>query len=183
MHRLGYLDSDNWIEYAPDPVYEIEKANDRTSRIVAAIASEDFDIFERLTSLLEPPFFLLYILHTPRGEGMAGRYQSPELSSSQVSTFLSRFRVFLGSDGRYDLWVHSPNEKATIVWDRHNQIYAYGPLSKFVAELREQGFSEGHPLVPSPHQHCYNSEFDHESQAILQALEWSYSPLQPQDEQ
>lgn len=183
MHRLGYLDSNNWVEFAPEPVFDIERLENRAPRIVASIASEDFDIFARLTNLLEPPFLLLYILHTPRGEGQPGRYQSSELSAAEVSSFLSRFRVFLESDGRFDLWAHSPNEKATLVWDRHNQIFAYGPLPKFEAELRSYGFSEGQPLVPSPHEHCYNHEFDQEAQAILNAFNWSFSPLQPQDEQ
>jgi hypothetical protein len=57
-----------------------------------------------LAELLPPPFYVLYILHTPRGEGEAGRYQSNERSLDELSGLLSKYSSFFSSDGRHDLW-------------------------------------------------------------------------------
>jgi len=73
------------------------------------------------------PFQLLYVLHTTRTGAELGRYESPELSAEAVQAFLGRFGRFLFEDARHDCWVRSHGDGATIVSDRHNLIYAYGP--------------------------------------------------------
>jgi hypothetical protein len=36
-----------------------------------------------------------------------------------------------------NLWIHSPEAGATVVWDRHDLLYAYGPLERIGAVLKE----------------------------------------------
>jgi hypothetical protein len=47
-----------------------------------------------------------------------------------VEKFLNEFGRFVREDSRHDLWVRSHDDDATIVLDRHNLIYAYGPLDE-----------------------------------------------------
>jgi len=140
-------------------------------------------VLSKLTECLFAPFHILYVLHTPRGEGVAGRYQSPLVQDSELSDFLSRYSAFLKGDARFDLWIHSPGSNGTLVWDRHNLLYAYGPVECFTKALHGLGFSNGEPNIPAPHQHFYREECDVDAFNILSAFSWRYSPLHPEDEQ
>lgn len=177
MYRLGQLIDGEWIAHSHLPVFEVAE------RLIAGVPSGDPAVFEALIECLEPPYHLLYVLHTPRGEAMAGRYQSPSISFAQVRAFLGKFGTFLSSDSRYDIWAHSPTENGTIVWDRHNQLFGYGPLKKYSSKLVSIGFNSGQIEIPTPHQHYYHSAFDQCAKEVICAFDWSYSPLQPEDEQ
>ena len=183
MHKLTYLVDGEWKVHSYAPVFSVSAAGGGARRIRAGVPDGDPSPFKRLVQVLEAPYLLLYVLHTPRGEGPAGRYQSPELSADQFRVFLAEFGDFLRADSRFDLWAYSPAEQATVVWDRHNQLFAYGPLDRFEAELRSLGFQSGALDVNFPHQHHYRPECDDLASALLKAFEWSCSPLRPEDEQ
>jgi hypothetical protein len=182
MHKLSHKLGNEWVEYSFPPIFSVSVLK-ATSRIVAGVPHGDAEVFERLVSSLEAPYSLLYVLHTPRGEGEPGRYQSPELSSETFHAFIGQFKSYLSADARFDLWAHSRSENATVVWDRHNLLYAYGPLDKFSSELRTLGFSNGVPQVPDPHQHHYREALDSSATDLLAAFQWSRSLLKPADEQ
>jgi len=152
-------------------------------RLAIGVPSDDRDVFQRLLACMEAPLYLLYVLHTPRGEGTPGRYQSPALGEQDVLRFLADFSGLLGSDARHDLWAHSPEENATLVWDRHNVIYAYGPIESFESALIQLGFVAGNVAIDFPHQHHYRAEYDELARAVLTRFNWSYSALRPEDEQ
>ena len=177
MYRLGCLVNGEWTDHSHPPVFASNE------RIVAGVPRGDPSVFEQLLECLEPPYDLLYVLHTPRGEGQPGRYRSPPLSSPEVKDFLARFAPLLSADARFDLWAHSPSEHATLVWDRHNLLYGYGPVDKLSSKLLTLGFSVGSPEVPAPHQHHYRAELDGLAKQVLTAFDWSRSPLRPEDEQ
>lgn len=122
-------------------------------------------------------------VHTPRGEGKPGRYQSSPLAGEELKDFLDRFGSFFSSDSRFDLWIHSPTDQATLVWDRHNLIFTYGITAKFLECFKSLKFTEGIPEVPSPHEHYYRKEFDSDASELLDRWDWSYSELRPDDEQ
>lgn len=182
MHKMSRTIAESWEPFSHQPVYVVSPM-DQGERIQAGVPAGDPNPFMQLVSCLEPPYFLLYILHTPRGEGDAGRYQSPPVSMEQFHVFMRRFGSYLGSDARFDIWAHSPSDQATVVWDRHNQLFAYGPIVKFSSELNALGFSTGESNISFPHQHHYREEFDADAQALLFLWDWSYSPLRPEDEQ
>lgn len=183
MYKFGHLVDGIWTEHCYPATFMLPENSEALQRIVAGVPRGDPEIFRRLVCTLEPPYFLLYVLHTPRGEGEPGRYQSPELSVQSLQAFMLEFGEFLAQDARFDIWAYSPSDRATVVWDRHNRIFAYGPLPRFETELRTLGFSQGVVTVPGPHEHCYRSEFDEMAKEVLCAFDWSYSPLQPEDEQ
>jgi len=91
---------------------------------------QDFCVRELATGLAGP-FQLLYVLHTTRIGSELGRYESPVLAASEVQGFMDQFGPFLSQDARHDVWLRSHDDNATIVLDRHNLIYAYGPLAAF----------------------------------------------------
>ena len=137
-----------------------------------------------LASGLAGPFQLLYVLHTTRTGSELGRYESPALSAAQVHDFLHRFGPFLAQDARHDFWLRSHDDDATIVLDRHNIIYAYGPLATLEAALLRVGATAGgFPRIPDPHVHHYHQEWDESERDILAALPWIRKPLRESDVQ
>jgi hypothetical protein len=124
------------------------------------------------------------VLHTTRTNAELGRYESPELTADAVEGFLHQFGRFLCEDSRHDLWVRSHHDDATIVLDRHNLIYAYGPLDAFAAGLQSLGVREGQPAaIPDPHVHHYHPEWDDAERGVLGCFEWYIKPLRPSDVQ
>jgi len=144
------------------------------------------DLFRTLAGLLAGPLLLLYVLHTSRGEGTVGRYQSPPLSNQQLDDFLADFTPYLAGDARHDTWVHSGGDGRTLIWDRHDLIYAEGdPLEDVVAILEGLAFKPG--TVPragaGAHIHYYRPEFDSDAAAMLARFDWRRTDLRPEDEQ
>jgi hypothetical protein len=105
------------------------------------------------------------------------------MSAAEVRAFLERFGDLLSADGRFDLWIYSLPDDASVVWDRHDLIHAYGPSELFVEALRGLGFCPGEPKIPAPHAHNYHGDLDEQARALLESRSWEHSPLQPEDEQ
>lgn len=184
MHKLGVPGPDGWdndgVEHVHPAIFEIHGTS---PRVYAGVPYGNPLIFETLTLGLTPPYMLLYVLHTPRGEAEPGRYQSPYLSEDAFRAFMRRFGSYLGASGRFDIWARSEAEQATVVWDRHNFLFAYGPITKFEAGLKSLGFSEGKVPKLGDHVHHYRPECDEDAKALLAELDWYCTPLKPQDEQ
>lgn len=183
MHRLGHMVDGEEAVHSHAPTYRLPSADSRKPRIVVGVPDSDPNVLLRLARCLDDPLFLLYILHTPRGEAEAGRYQSPELMFGDVESFVEDFRPFLAGDARFDLWLYSPSQKATLAWDRHNLLHAYGPLDCYEATLRASGFTPGEPSVPAPHAHHYRPALDALAAKVIARFDWHWTPLRPEDEQ
>lgn len=183
MYRLGKIVEEREVEHLHPAVFQMPDPDATRQRIVAGVPNSNPDIFLRLARCLQEPLFLLYILHTCRGEAEPGRYRSPELSAQDIEEFVNEFRPFLSADGRFDLWAYSPEQRATVAWDRHNLLYGYGPIECYAWELKAAGFEPGTPKEPSPHTHHYRSELDPLAEQLIRRYEWLYSPLRPEDEQ
>jgi hypothetical protein len=182
-YKLGHLTGDVWAEHSHAATFNSETTNTGRERLSVGVPAGDPTVFRHLVQILDEPFHVLYVLHTPRGEGEPGRYQASELDHRSLEAFLKRFSAYFSCDARFDLWVHSPNGNATLVWDRHNLIYAYGPLERFESSLLALGFQRQLPIVPFPHQHHYRQEFDQDAAGVLAFFDWVRSPLRPEDEQ
>lgn len=167
--------------YLPPALYARKIFPSGTTCFVAG--ASDADGLLQLAGCLQGPFRLLYVLHTPRGEAEPGRYESPAISGDELDRFLRKFAEYLAADARFDIWIHSPESRATLVWDRHDQIFAYGPLAKYEKVLVALGYSEGECEISFPHIHHYRSEHDAAARALLHAFSWRHSPLRPEDEQ
>lgn len=156
-------------------------------RLVLAPAARQVRLFTDLVARIPEPLGLLYVLLVPRGEGAAGRYECKTLLGRRSLTeFLERFSAYFEGDGRHHLWVASPGttwgEHGQIIYDNHNLIYAYGPLSDFIAVAKNRGLSEGDVKIPCPHVHKYNAAFDRQAASLLNVYEWRHFPLPPDDD-
>jgi hypothetical protein len=152
------------------------------ARLVIAASRGGVDLMLDLARVLEGPFRILYVLVVPRGERAAGRYETPELDRADVERLLVRFRAFLETDGRHHLWLASPDEEALLVFDRHDILYAYGPIEAYEARLAYRGFHPGALEIPVPHLHAYHVENDADARDLAEAAAWTWSPLQDPDE-
>lgn len=183
IFKLGHpVDDEHWLEHSHSRLYHKEVHGEDVTYIVAGLPSGDVTVFKNLVRSLNEECFLLYIHHSARNHA-EGRYQSPLLKIGEAEAFLERFGAFLASDGRHDFWVHFPSLSATLVWDRHNLLYCYGPVPQFEEDLIRQGYEWGEPIIPVPHTHFFHPELDGELDEVLEDLNWTVSPLMPQDGQ
>ncbi len=183
MLKVSEQVGDTWVDRDCPATFAKETLKSGTERLAIGLPRSSTNTFRRLADAMSEPFFVLYVLHTPRGEGQSGRYQSEELSRAKLDTFLERFEGFLSGDARHDVWVRSISDGDLIVWNRHNTIFAYGDLAKFIHKLGELGFRDQQPPKLGDHLHHYRSEFDSDAAEVLAALEWYRTPLRPEDEQ
>ncbi len=175
--------ADRGPAYTYEGVVHHENEGGPNGRLVMAPARGQVALVQRLVSCLPEPLRLLYVLVVPRGTNvLPGRYEAPELSRVETTDVLAEFSSFLEQDGRHHLWVASPGH-GTIVYDRHNLIYAYGPLECYERQAIQQGLHAGRPEVPSPHWHAYHPEFDASQHALLQRFDWVRSALRESDDE
>lgn len=182
LDKLEHLVGDRWEPLSHPAVYRRETMTDGNDRIAATVPGGDPAVFKGLAEQIAAPYCLLYVLVVTRGEGEPGRYQSERLDAGQVRDFLFRFGSFLQQDGRCSLWLHSFADGATVVWDRHDLIYGYGPLERYAAALDFLGFQVGEPAIPFPHSHNYHPSVDSDATDILEAFDWQWEPLHPEDD-
>jgi hypothetical protein len=156
-----------------------------SSRLRIASSEEQTVLLKSLLEKMPEPMWLLYVLVVPRGEGDPGRYQSREpLSREQVLAFLDRFKNYLESDGRYNLWLKAEVGPDLLVSDRHDLVYAYGEMDEWAKVLTRLGWEEVDSkslTLPDPHSHHYHEVFDDDAQQLLLSREWDYSKLRELD--
>lgn len=180
LFRFGYLDGDAVKESRHRNTFETEQTTG-PQRLNIGAEEAHVALLYQLLQPLTPPYLLLYALHTSRCDSELGRYQSPPLEWNDLNAFFAEYCEFLTADGRHDLWIHSRRPDATLVWDRHNVVYAYGPLEEFRKILTERDFVEGPVTVPRPHVHLFHPEFDEAERKMVRHFDWIRSPLLPGD--
>jgi hypothetical protein len=184
LYKFGCLPDGKTDEHYE---YTNNWAREKTSgpdRLVIAPRAHYVDLLLNLSACLEEPFLLLYVLVVPRGENEPGRYQSEfSYNTIQLKEFLTSYRDFLEQDARQNLWIRPTSGNGLLVYDRHNLIYAYGPLERFIEALTSSGLSESTDVhVPAPHSHHYHGDFDSDAKRLLTEGSWVKSPLRPGDE-
>lgn len=183
QYKLGAIIANSDNAHIYENRFTIEQTTEAQERLCISAAADHSELLLALAEELDGPFYLLYLLHTPRGPHQAARYQSPPLEWAEVRRFLREFQPFLSQDGRHDLWLHAAGDDATVVWDRHNLLYAYGPLPHFEMLLEQRRFAAGPIDIPVPHAHHYYPAFDADEERILRFFDWQPSPLEEGDEQ
>jgi hypothetical protein len=184
LYKFGWLpDGQNPERYEYANIWAREKTSGM-DRLVIAPSTYYVHLLKKLLACIEAPYLLLYVLVVPRGEGEAGRYESEfSFTLEQVERFLDDHAASLENDARHNLWIRSASDNGLLVYDRHNVIYAYGPLEQFITALASKGLTESEEIrFPSPHAHQYHPEFDLDQQRILQQEMWIMSPLRSGDE-
>jgi hypothetical protein len=182
LAKFGAGDEAGSVFSYPDVIHH-DRASGGAERLILAPARGHIKLLSRLLECLPEPFRVLYVLVVPRGAGIsAARYEAPgEFSRQEVKDCLAEFSDFFERDGRHHLWLANP-EVGTIVYDRHNLIYAYGPLNCFTEIASRHGLRVGRPEVPSPHWHAYHAAFDDTQRDLLNRYTWVQKPLRASDE-
>ena len=180
MFKLGQFVQGEWVEHSHPAVFARRTLSDGSARLDVGVPGGDVEVVRSLTRCMEPPYEILYVLLTTRGEDHIGRYQGPPIDRTQLDAFLSRYETYFRSDGRFALWIYTP--QAMLVWDHHNLLYTYGALPCFEETLRSMGFAPGHLSIPAPHSHNYHPECDADATAILAHFDWRRSELRPGDD-
>lgn len=184
MRKLSLDQDGTEVEQSPPAVFERQKMSSGESRIATWVPDGQADLLHQLSGLLQPPYYVLYILHTPRGEGEPGRYQSTELTRDALDDLFAKYNSFFAGDGRHDLWIYSRSTARTLIWDRHNKLFAEGvPLDDIVGALHERGFHEGLLQRLGNHFHHYRPEYDADAANLLGEFGWHWTPLRPEDQQ
>jgi hypothetical protein len=182
LFKLGSLTGESVTPFRYSNRFITQKTTG-PDRLCISVEEAHISLLWKFAFSLPAPYYVLYLLHTSRCDMEPGRYQSPALDFDDLNRFLSEFCEFLTNDARHDLWIHSPAAGATLVWDRHDLIYAYGPLDSFRALLKESSQETEVDGPPNPHVHMYHPEYDHAERKLIRHFEWSYSPLRAGDEQ
>jgi hypothetical protein len=180
-YKFGWIpDEDRRYEY--QDVFSVEKTS-RLQRLVFAPSTNQVSLMLELLRVMPEPYGILYVLVVPRSEVEAGRYQAAGFKSRiETEGFLSRFKDFFENDGRHHIWIASPPGADTLVYDRHNVIYAYGRLPEFETIARNRGLLQVEAVkFPWPHTHHYNDAFDRDGGELLRYWPWVCSPLPESD--
>jgi len=182
LFKLGSMDGERVVPVQYGNRFSMERTTG-PDRLRIGLSDGQISWLWKLAFSLPAPYYVLYVLHTSRCGSDLGRYQSPEVDFPALNSFLAAFCEFLTNDGRHDLWVHSPEAEATLVWDRHDLIYGYGPLQQLRALLSESLHEGEVGGPPCPHVHIYHDQYDEAERRILRYYNWVHSPLLHGDEQ
>jgi hypothetical protein len=177
LYKFGFLNPEDQPYHYPN-VWATEQTSG-PSRLMIAPRGNQVDLLLRLIEAMPESFLVLYVLVVPRGGSEAGRYESSELQTrDSVRQFLQEFKDFFENDGRHHLWIHSVSNSGTLVFDRHNLIYGYGPLNDLETILSEIGLEKSLSIqIPDPHAHHYNESLDREEHRVLAYWPWLSTPL------
>ncbi len=179
-YKFASFDKNDWHPFQYPNLYSIYQTTGR-DRLDIAPREGHIDLMISLLEFLPEPLCLLYVLLVSRTGAKEGRYQSPfPITRAEAISFLSEHRAFFENDARHNIWVLSNEPFQSLIYDRHNILYCYGPIEKYLATLRKRGFKQGDIRIPVPHSHSYNPEFDIEEAAVVNQFQWKHFPLQPE---
>ena len=182
-YKFGRLAPDGTDAEHRHPDHYDWEATTGPLRLVVGPSGSHIEHLIALAHCWTGPFWLLYVLSVPRTAALPGRYQSPvQLSIGDVELFLVEHRRFLEGDARHAVWVASGTGEGTLVYDRHDVIYAYGPIEVFESVLHARGIRRGPVELPTPHSHHYHPSHDPDETRLLGAFDWIYSPLREGDD-
>ncbi|MHC4938667.1 MAG: hypothetical protein ACYTHK_06835 [Planctomycetota bacterium] len=162
----------------------MEEPTTGPDRLVIGARGNHVDLLRQLADCLEPDYWLLYVLTVSSADRAPGRYQSPDLEAVTMQSFLAEFTDFFEGDGRHSVWVGTQDHGGLLVYDRHDVIYAYGPLDTYREVLAVEGLREVLTLdIPGPHAHHYNHEcFAGTEDELFRRFDWQWFELQEGDD-
>jgi hypothetical protein len=124
------------------------------------------------------PFGVLYVLVASRRGHHHARYQSKGVRNYQyLEFFLSKYHDFFEQDGRHHLWVIDVSSDNRVIYDNHDIINIYGDERESIEICRSHGLVNGPILIPFPHTHLFNSQYDQFEDMIFENYEWLEFPL------
>jgi len=184
MYKLGTITDNEQVPFSYPNVWAAERTSGPV-RLVIGPTRGHIGLMRELATCWSPGYSLLYVLLVSRLGNEPGRYQCPDpLFLVELDGFLETYGTFLESDGRHHLWIGSLTNEGTLVYDRHNVIYAYGPLDSYRRILDRRGLGEVPEVrFPAPHTHEYNEQNDAWEDRLMNHWVWRKFPLQDNDDE
>ena len=170
--------SNNEYAYDYGNIYQLEETENYI-RLKIGASVHQIQLMLELSACLEAPYFCLYVLVTPRdGILEEGRYQSPLIESHEALVdFLLDFKEPIETDGRHHVWIGNANNDGLIIYDKHNVIYTYGQVDRFLSVLHTHGRKHEVFNFPCPHGHYFHDENDGAIRNMLTYWDWQHFPL------
>ena len=151
---------------------------DSWSRITVGPSDNHIEVLLRLSEVIPPPYWILWVLIIPASDHKPGRYESSmPVDIHELSRLLRKYRLFFEGDGRHHLWILGTEQRERIIYDNHNLLYAYGPLDDFARVLTKLDFSKSLVSIPTPHSHQYDPKNAGVEDMLFSEREWKWSPL------
>ncbi len=188
LFKFGHDVNGHDTPYRHNNTYAVENMGEDKLRLRIAPNSGHVGLLLHLASKLPEPYGVLYVLLVPRnGHQQEGRYQSPFLNFEELSGFMLRFQTVFEGDGRAHVWIASIDEEGeaigTLIYDKHDVIFAYGPIKDFEELLVSKGLRKAEPTpLPIPHTHHYNFQYDEDVVKLMDTFEWRFTALRPADD-
>ena len=151
-------------------------------RLLIGVDEDGIGLMLELAATWHKNYYALYVLGMKQGKHELGRYESRPLDFPAVKALFTEFRGFFEGDARHQVWIGSPVNEGTLVYDHHNVIYAYGNLEAYEQVLLKRRFVRGKVEIPFPHQHRTHDQWDAALDHLLNDHEWHRTDLQPGDE-
>ena len=181
--KFGHLVNNQSSEYHYNNTY-IHEVYPSWSRVTIGPKEKQIPLMLEIAKNWVGPYGILYVLNTPRLGHKAARYQSPQpCSYDDLELFLYTFQEFFEGDGRHHIWVMDIKINSQLIYDNHNIIYSYGDDDSVIHLLETINYTQADVVIPSPHEHLFNIEFDKFEDEIMEYYEWVEFPLQEEHDE
>jgi hypothetical protein len=158
--------------------HEVER---NWSRVKIGANEKNIPLMLAIAENWEGPYWILYVLKVPILGHEPGRYQSPQCPFDELELFAYTFQNYFEGDGRHDVWFKDIASSKQLIYDNHDLIYSYGEDNSVIDFLKVNDFKEGHVIIPDPHQHCYNQEYNKDEDEIIGYFNWTEFHLKDSD--
>ena len=181
--KLGSYINNAESAHVYENIYDIITYGNGTKCLRITASGSLSDLMVKLGALVRGNWYVLYTLLTSHSGNRPGRYQGIEIENFEgIVALFDKYKNYFDGDGRHNIWLGSTVNNDLLVYDKHNVIYAYGPIDAFVGRIRSYGYCEGVIKIPSPHTHHYPSENVRFEMSIMNEWDWKWYDLAENDD-
>lgn len=154
------------------------------NRITVAPKNDKMGLVLEIVRGFKTPLKIVYMLFRPGNDlSVRGRYQTRDpFRFEDVEVFCNKFKEYLETDGRHQLWILSDSEEGTqqlLIYDNHGLIHVFNDVERVKALLEKRHFREEEITVPVPEPHTHFSYSDNNvfERDLLSYWQWTHSPF------
>ncbi len=171
---------ENTCEYLHGDSYS-KNVQSNWSSIIAAPNDQQIPLLLNILKNWDGPFGILYVLVASRCGRTGARYQSDITRNyEELELFLYTYQEYFERDGRHHLWIIDVESNNRIIYDNHDLIHVYGDNDHAESCCLDHGLSQNKIIIPTPHSHNYNSQYDSVEDELFKEFSWSEFPLVPE---
>ena len=181
--KIGSYINNTESEHVYENIYDVITYNNGTKCLRITSSESLSDLMVKLGALVRGNWYVLYTLLASHAGNRPGRYQGIEIQNyNSVLALFEKYKCYFDGDGRHNIWLGSTANNDLLVYDKHNIIYAYGPVEVFVGRIRSYGYCEGVIKIPTLHTHHYHSGNVKHEMGIMNEWNWKWCDLAESDD-